>query len=51
MGGVYCEDCDIAEVNDDPAGTSGVRSHAIDPDQARRLWDLSAQLTGVNALA
>jgi NAD(P)-dependent dehydrogenase (short-subunit alcohol dehydrogenase family) len=50
IGGVYCEDCDIAEVNDDPAGTRGVRSHAIDPDQARRLWDLSAQLTGVNAL-
>ena len=51
MGGVYCEDCDIAEVNDDPAGTRGVRLHAIDPAQAERLWDLSAQLTGVNALA
>jgi NAD(P)-dependent dehydrogenase (short-subunit alcohol dehydrogenase family) len=51
LGGVYCEDCDIAAVNDDPAGTSGVRTHAVDPDQARRLWDLSAQLTGVNALA
>jgi NAD(P)-dependent dehydrogenase (short-subunit alcohol dehydrogenase family) len=50
LGGVYCEDCDIAAVNDDPAGTSGVRTHAVDPDQARRLWDLSAQLTGVNAL-
>jgi NAD(P)-dependent dehydrogenase (short-subunit alcohol dehydrogenase family) len=51
LGGVYCEDCEIAEVNDDPAATSGVRPHAIDPDQARRLWDLSARLTGVNALA
>jgi len=51
MGGVYCEDCDIAEVNDDPAGTGGVRLHAIDPAQAQRLWDLSAQLTGVNAFA
>jgi len=51
LGGVYCEDCDIAAVNDDPAATSGVRPHAIDPDQARRLWDLSARLTGVNALA
>jgi NAD(P)-dependent dehydrogenase (short-subunit alcohol dehydrogenase family) len=51
MGGVYCEDCDIAEVNDDPSATSGVRSHAIDPAQARRLWDLSARLTGVNAFA
>ncbi|HEX5289540.1 MAG TPA: SDR family NAD(P)-dependent oxidoreductase [Streptosporangiaceae bacterium] len=51
MGGVYCEDCDIAEVNDDPSATRGVRLHAIDPDQARRLWDLSARLTGVDAFA
>jgi NAD(P)-dependent dehydrogenase (short-subunit alcohol dehydrogenase family) len=49
MGGVYCEDCDIAEVDDDPSATRGVRLHAIDPDQARRLWDLSARLTGVDA--
>jgi NAD(P)-dependent dehydrogenase (short-subunit alcohol dehydrogenase family) len=51
LGGVYGEDCDIAAVNDDPAGTGGVRSYAIDPAQAQRLWDLSAQLTGVNAVA
>jgi NAD(P)-dependent dehydrogenase (short-subunit alcohol dehydrogenase family) len=49
LGGVYCEDCDIAAVNDDPAGSGGVRSHAIDPAQAQHLWDLSARLTGVNA--
>jgi NAD(P)-dependent dehydrogenase (short-subunit alcohol dehydrogenase family) len=51
LGGVYGEDCDIAAVNDDPTGTGGVRSYAIDPAQAQRLWDLSAQLTGVNAVA
>jgi NAD(P)-dependent dehydrogenase (short-subunit alcohol dehydrogenase family) len=50
LGGVYGEDCDIAAVNDDPSGTGGVRSYAIDPAQAQRLWDLSAQLTGVNAV-
>jgi NAD(P)-dependent dehydrogenase (short-subunit alcohol dehydrogenase family) len=49
MGGVYCEDCEIAEVNDDPDGTTGVRTWAIDPDEAERLWALSAELTGVNA--
>ena len=49
MGGVYCEDCEIAEVNDDPEGTTGVRTWAIDPDEAERLWALSAELTGVNA--
>ena len=50
MGGVYCEDCEIAEV-DDEGNTSGVRSYAIDPSQAERLWTLSAERTGVNAFA
>ncbi len=53
MGGVYCEDCDIAEpVQGDPASNgSGVRAHATDPEQAARLWALSAELTGVDAFS
>ncbi|MFD7445541.1 SDR family NAD(P)-dependent oxidoreductase [Streptomyces sp. NPDC059909] len=55
MGGVYCEDCDIAEPSseDDREGelTHGVRAYAIDPAQAARLWTLSAELTGVDAFA
>ncbi len=49
LGGLYCEDCDIASlaVGDGP----GVRRHAIDPEQAARLWALSADLTGVDAFA
>ncbi|MDH2429263.1 SDR family NAD(P)-dependent oxidoreductase [Sphaerisporangium sp. TRM90804] len=50
MGGVYCEDCDIAE----PAGggsAGGVHAHATDPGEAARLWALSANLTGVDAFA
>ncbi|MEU8124901.1 hypothetical protein AB0C21_39835 [Spirillospora sp. NPDC049024] len=31
--------------------SSGVRSYAVDPEEARRLWALSAELTGVNAFA
>ncbi|MFI8235175.1 SDR family NAD(P)-dependent oxidoreductase [Streptomyces sp. NPDC085900] len=50
LGGVYLEDCDIAEPATDDA-TSGVKSWATDPVQASRLWDLSAELTGVNAFA
>ncbi|MDC2954396.1 SDR family NAD(P)-dependent oxidoreductase [Streptomyces gilvifuscus] len=50
LGGVYLEDCDIAEPATDDA-TSGVKSWATDPAQASRLWDLSAELTGVNAFA
>ncbi len=51
-GGVYCEDCDIAEptvVGSPEARIHGVDAHAIDPDDAARLWTLSAELTGVNA--
>jgi NAD(P)-dependent dehydrogenase (short-subunit alcohol dehydrogenase family) len=47
LGGLYCEDCDIAEPNAD--GTpGGVHEYAIDPVQAARLWALSAELTGVD---
>jgi NAD(P)-dependent dehydrogenase (short-subunit alcohol dehydrogenase family) len=52
MGGVYCEDCDIAErAGDDPTPSPGVRDYAIDPAQAARLWTLSAELTGIDAFA
>ncbi|CDR11832.1 SDR family NAD(P)-dependent oxidoreductase [Streptomyces iranensis] len=50
MGGVYCEDCDIAEPASE--GTelgSGVSVWATDPERAARLWTLSAELTGVDA--
>lgn len=47
-GGVYCEDCDIAEaVPADSLKPTGVRPWAIDPDLAERLWRLSERLTGV----
>ncbi|MFJ2901550.1 SDR family NAD(P)-dependent oxidoreductase [Streptomyces sp. NPDC087212] len=51
LGGVYLEDCDIAEPAVEGDERSGVRSWAIDPDLAARLWTLSADLTGVNAFA
>jgi NAD(P)-dependent dehydrogenase (short-subunit alcohol dehydrogenase family) len=54
MGGVYCENCDIAPptVPDSPtARIEGVDPHAIDPESAARLWTVSAELTGVDAFA
>lgn len=51
MGGVYCEDCDIAEPAPAEGERTGVQAYAIDPEQAARLWELSAELTGVNAFA
>lgn len=48
LGGVYCQDCDVAPVLPPEApGKAGVRPYAIDPDAAERLWALSEQLTGV----
>jgi NAD(P)-dependent dehydrogenase (short-subunit alcohol dehydrogenase family) len=36
MGGVYCENCEIAKVKTE--GEDGVRPYAIDPAIAQRLW-------------
>ena len=47
LGGVYCEDCDIATLVVDDSTGPGVRCWAVDPGQARRLWTLSEQMTGV----
>ena len=46
QGGVYCEDCHVAAVDD--SGPSGVRSYALDPDSAARLWRISEELTGIS---
>jgi NAD(P)-dependent dehydrogenase (short-subunit alcohol dehydrogenase family) len=55
MGGVYCADCDIAELLPEDGeigpGGAGVLPHAVDRDAAARLWEVSAELTGVNAFA
>jgi NAD(P)-dependent dehydrogenase (short-subunit alcohol dehydrogenase family) len=59
MGGVYCENCDIAPIDrTDPANAwqigdsmahRGVMPYAVDPEAARRLWKLSEQMTGVDS--
>ena len=49
MGGVYCEDYDIAEaVAADAPDARGVRPWAIDRDFAERLWTMSTEWTGVS---
>ena len=38
-GGVYCADCDIADIVESiQPGGGGVMAHAVDPEQAARLW-------------
>jgi NAD(P)-dependent dehydrogenase (short-subunit alcohol dehydrogenase family) len=56
LGGVYCEDCDIAQLqptqgaggvsaNAGP-GRAGVWPHAVDLEAAARLWSVSEQMLG-----
>lgn len=48
IGGVYCEDADIAPLaGSGDANQSGVQDWAVDPVNARRLWALSEEMTGV----
>ncbi|KWX68419.1 SDR family NAD(P)-dependent oxidoreductase [Mycobacterium sp. NAZ190054] len=56
IGGVYLKDNDIAPLNGDtpavvfgtePIVSRGVAPHAVDPDSAARLWDLSERLLTV----
>ncbi|MGA5319115.1 SDR family NAD(P)-dependent oxidoreductase [Streptomyces seoulensis] len=51
LGGLYLEDCDVAEPAPEDGNWAGVKDWATDPEQAARLWTLSAELTGVDAFA
>ena len=49
LGGVYCEDGDIAIIAPETSEglTLGVKPYSLDKDNAKRLWGLSEQLTGI----
>jgi NAD(P)-dependent dehydrogenase (short-subunit alcohol dehydrogenase family) len=42
--GRYFEDCNEAEITTDPDAENGVRPHALDPDDAARLWAVATDL-------
>ncbi|MFB4391984.1 MULTISPECIES: oxidoreductase [unclassified Pseudomonas] len=46
LGGVYCEDCNIASLNDGTTGRKGVARWAADDVLAERLWRVSEQWAG-----
>lgn len=58
IGGVYCEDADIAELDlghiehryDDPSTSRGVQLYSLDEANAKRLWNLSEEMTGITFL-
>jgi NAD(P)-dependent dehydrogenase (short-subunit alcohol dehydrogenase family) len=53
LGGVYCEDGDIAELDlgnfgkDNGLGTHGVQAYSLDERDAKRLWNLTEEMTGI----
>lgn len=49
IGGLYLEDCNQAVAWSKDAPWVGVMPHALDPEAADRLWDLSVETTGVGA--
>ena len=48
VGGRYCENCHVSEVTDAPVSPAaeGVRSYALDSENARKLWTRSEELVG-----
>lgn len=44
-GGIYLEDCHVAAV-DDENPQDGVRSYAVDADNAEKLWAMSEEIVG-----
>ncbi|MCP4314837.1 MAG: SDR family NAD(P)-dependent oxidoreductase [Hyphomicrobiales bacterium] len=45
MGGVYCEDCDVARLADDGSQRwEHVRTWVCDPESAERLWKMSEDM-------
>jgi NAD(P)-dependent dehydrogenase (short-subunit alcohol dehydrogenase family) len=45
-GGLYLEDCAVAEIDDRDDAAGGVRSYAVDPAAATRLWQVSEEMVG-----
>ncbi|MCB1669486.1 MAG: oxidoreductase [Gammaproteobacteria bacterium] len=45
MGGLYCEDCDVADLATETTPRHmGVESWAVDEESALRLWDVTGQM-------
>jgi NAD(P)-dependent dehydrogenase (short-subunit alcohol dehydrogenase family) len=46
IGGQYCEDCHVAEIQEGEGLRGGVRPYALDPDNAKALWAKSEAMVG-----
>ena len=44
VGGRYCEDCHVAEIEPDAAKRAGVKPYALNPETAKALWAKSEEM-------
>ncbi|WP_026703987.1 SDR family NAD(P)-dependent oxidoreductase [Flavobacterium soli] len=47
IGGVYCENADVALLSTDVSLIGGIKPYSLDEANAKRLWKLSEEMTGV----
>lgn len=47
IGGVYCEDGDIAVLSSDSTNQKGVHPYSLDENNAKKLWKLTEEMTGI----
>jgi NAD(P)-dependent dehydrogenase (short-subunit alcohol dehydrogenase family) len=46
VGGLYCEDCHVAEPAEGDDLRHGIRAYALDPEHAKALWAKSEEMVG-----
>ncbi len=47
IGGVYCEDAEVAGLASDTEMSKGVKRYSLDENNAKRLWHLSEKMAGI----
>lgn len=48
IGGVYCEDVEVAKLALDNEISNGVKPYSLDENKAKRLWAWSEKMTGIS---
>ncbi len=48
IGGIYCENVEVAKVASNNSTTSGVMLYSLDENNAKKLWKLSEEMTNIS---
>ncbi|MFC4164046.1 SDR family NAD(P)-dependent oxidoreductase [Epilithonimonas zeae] len=47
LGGVYCENVDVAQLSSDVSIIGGIKTYSLDETNSKRLWKLSEEMIGM----